>query len=357
MGGISNTKKNGRKAGASARRTVLLVLCAVVLIAAGLGLKAALSGKPEVPAPAPSSPELPSPELSSPALPSPEPSSPEPSSPELPSPEPSSTTPPRAEWAPDSYEIHLLLKSDLVLGEDHLLTQEALDAFHVEKSYTLFTLSYFETPERDFYQEGWINRLRLKYEEDDENNFKLTYKKRYSVPGGDLAAAAALAEKDGFDLADKSWEKQIEWGFSGMTLSLSTDAELPAGTVETVAELDPAEAFAMMKNSMPEKERNWKSENWGLDAFASAKAVGPVSLNRYKGKLADRKVDVEVWAFTDMRDDSDHYLTELSFEADDYEDAAAGRELMIGALQDLGILQETDSLKTQKILDAYLAGS
>ena len=306
--------KRDRKMSRPARRLALLLFCGVILILSGFMAGAA------------------------PAV----------------SPDPS---PVRTEWAPDSYEIHLMLKSDLVLGEDHLLTQEILDAFQSDGSFKTFTLAYYETPEKDFFREGWINRIRLKYEEDDENSFKLTYKKRYAVPGGDLAAAAALAEKDGFDLADKRWEKQIEWGFSGMTLSLSNDAELPAGTLKTVAELDPAEAFAAMKGSMPEMEQNWKAEHWGLDTFASAKPAGPVSFIRYKGKLADRKVDVEVWEFTDVRDGSTHYLTELSFEADTYEEADVGRRMIMYKLLTLGILQNSDSLKTQQILDACLAAS
>ncbi len=304
--------RRDRKMSRPARRLALLLFCGVILILSGFMAGAAPAASPD---------------------------------------------PAKTEWAPDSYEIHLMLKSDLVLGEDHLLTQETLDAFQSDGSFKTFTLAYYETPEKDFSREGWINRIRLKYEEDDENSFKLTYKKRYSVPGGDLAAAAALAEKDGFDLADKSWEKQIEWGFSGMTLSLSTDAELPAGTLKTVAELDPAEAFAAMKGSMPVEEQNWKAEHWGLDTFASAKPAGPVSFIRYKGKLADRKVDVEVWEFTDVRDGSTHYLTELSFEADTYEEADVGRRMIMYKLLTLGILQNSDSLKTQQILDACLAGS
>ena len=303
--------QSGKRA---ARRFVLLLFCGVILIFAGFLASAAPAASPE-------------------------------------------SSPAHTEWSPDSYEIHLMLNSDLVLGKDHLLTQETLDALQADGSFKTFTLAFFDTPERDFFRKGWINRLRLKYEKGAENNFKLTYKKRYSVPGGDLAAAAALAEKDGFDFTDESWDRQVEWGYDSMTLSISTDVELPAGTVKSVAELDPAEAFAMVKASMPDEERNWKTEHWGFDAFDSAKPAGPLSFKRYKGKLADRKVTVEVWEFTDLRDNSVHYLTELSFEADDYAEAAAGRRLVMNKLLTLGILQTGDSLKTQQILDACLAGS
>ena len=144
-------------------------------------------------------------------------------------------------WNPDSYEIHLMLDSDLVLDENHLLKQEYLDLFEVDDSYKTFSLAYYETQERDFFQEGWINRLRLKYEEDAEKDFKLTYKKRYSVPENDLTAAVHLAETEGFDLLSGLWEPQIDWGYTGMTLSLSAEAAVPTGGKKTIADLNPEE--------------------------------------------------------------------------------------------------------------------
>lgn len=65
-----------------------------------------------------------------------------------------------------------------MLDENHLLKQEYLDLFEVDDSYKTFSLAYYETQERDFFQEGWINRLRLKYEEDAEKDFKLSFKEK-----------------------------------------------------------------------------------------------------------------------------------------------------------------------------------
>jgi hypothetical protein len=66
---------------------------------------------------------------------------------------------------PDSYEIHLMLDSDLVLNKNHLLKQEILNTFQADDDYKTFSLAYYETLEQDFFEEGWINRIRLKYEE------------------------------------------------------------------------------------------------------------------------------------------------------------------------------------------------
>ena len=263
---------------------------------------------------------------------------------------------PRAEWTPGSYEIHLMLDSDLVLDEDHLLKREMLETFDADDSYKAFSLAYFETPGRDFFKEGWINRIRLKYEEDDENDFKLTYKKRYPVPEDDRASALRLAEKDGFDLSGETWESQIEWGYTGMTLSLSANTKLRAGTEKTIADLEPREAYVMMLENMPVEERDWKSEGWGSDTFASAEPAGPIFFKRYEGAFSGREIRIEVWTIHDERDDTIRYLSELSFVAEEYEEAAAGRAEMIDQLMSLGILLKENSLKTQQMLDAYLVG-
>ena len=259
-----------------------------------------------------------------------------------------------AEWTPDSYEIHLLLNSDLVLNDSHQLKEEILRLFHADDDYKTFSLAYYDTLEQDFYKEGWINRIRLKYEKNDENDFKLTYKKRYPVPGGDVIAAVQLAASEGFDLTGNRWEPQIEWGYTGMTLSLSAETAIPADTEETIADLDPSESFAMMAENMPAEEVNWRAEHWGIRALESAEQAGPIFFNRYKGEFHGRKVTIEVWEIHDERDSSIYFLSELSFKAGQYEEAADSRKQMMDSLLDLGILLKVDSLKTRQLLDAYL---
>ena len=257
-------------------------------------------------------------------------------------------------WNSDSYEIHLLLNSDVILDEDYLLKPEYLMEFDAGDNYKTFSLAYYETLERDFFEEGWINRIRLKYEEDDENDFKLTYKKRYSVPDGDLPSAILLAETEGFDLSEGTWEPEIDWGYTGMTLSLSAETAILADTEETIADLNPAEGFSMMIENMPYEEQNWKSEGWGIKTFESAELAGPIFFNRYKGDFLGLKVTIEIWEIHDERDDAVYHLSELSFKADDYQEASTNRKMVMDALLDLGILLKVDSLKTQQMLDAYL---
>ena len=259
-----------------------------------------------------------------------------------------------SEWSPDSYEIHLLLNSDLVLNENHLLNRKFLELFRVKKNYKVFSLAYYETLEQDFFEEGWINRIRLKYEEDEENDFSLTYKKRYPVSEGDLMSAVHLAESEGFNLSENKWEPEVDWGYTGMKLSLSAEVSIPADTEETIADLDPSEGFSMMMENMPEEEKNWKADLWGIDTFQRAEPAGPIFFTRYTGEFLSQKTRIEIWEIHDERDDSVHYLTELSFKTDHYEKATAIRKQMMDNLLDMGILLKVDSLKTQQMLDAYL---
>ena len=93
-----------------------------------------------------------------------------------------------------SYEVKLLLDSQKVLGDDHLLKEEWKQAFGITEDYLPIEVMYLDTPEKDFHREGWINRLRLK---SGKKKAERTYKKRYPVAGADLAAACEAAKKDG----------------------------------------------------------------------------------------------------------------------------------------------------------------
>ena len=48
------------------------------------------------------------------------------------------------------------------------------------------------------------------------------------------------------------------------------------------------------------------------------------------------------------------FITEISLTAEDCEAAAGIREELAEKLEELGILTEEDSLKTRKVLDAFL---
>ena len=74
-----------------------------------------------------------------------------------------------------SCEVKFLLDPEKILdGEGHL-KQEWEQAFGIAEEWRPIDVMYLETQDRDFQQEGWINRLRWK---SGKKKAERTYKKR-----------------------------------------------------------------------------------------------------------------------------------------------------------------------------------
>ena len=263
---------------------------------------------------------------------------------------PENVSPPRTVILP--CETHILLDSALVLDEEHLLKEEIRDEFQLEKKFKSYSLAYFETPDRTFGSEGWINRVRMRDGKADKG-FELTYKKRYHVEGNDPGPVLSLAEAEGFDLSDENWEAEVEWNHSGMMLSISAESKGPADGLESVADLSAADGISMLKAGMPPAERNWKSENWGIRTMEEAEMAGPILFKRFTGTYLDHKVQIEVWEIPVRASGEAKYITELSFKDDSLEEADAFRGKLTGLLMEQGVLVQEDALKTKQILDAH----
>lgn len=108
----------------------------------------------------------------------------------------------------------------------------------------------------------------------------------------------------------------------------------------------------MMKDSMPELEKDWSAESWGLTALEAAQMAGPVCFRRYTGTFDGQEIRIEVWEIPDPETGEIRLITELSLKTT--EDEAAGlREALTGRLAQQGLLLTEDTLKTRMILDAY----
>ena len=250
-------------------------------------------------------------------------------------------------------EVHFLLDSDAVLDEDHKLKKEIRSEFDTGKKIKKFGVVYYDGTDRGFEREGWINRIRMQEGKADKG-FELTYKKRYPVSGTDVDEAVRRAREEGFDLFGESWEAQVEWGFSSMTLSISLKEDVDSGGRESIAYLTPNEGRYMLEQHIPVEERDWGTVQWGNEALESAQMAGPVFFDRYNGKFGGSKVQIEVWEIPDSESGESLFITEISLTAEDCETAAGVREELAEKLEELGILTEEDSLKTRKVLDAFL---
>ena len=248
-----------------------------------------------------------------------------------------------------SYEVKLLLDSQKVLGDDHLLKEEWKQAFGITEDYLPIEVMYLDTPEKDFHRAGWINRLRLK---SGKKKAERTYKKRYPLSGDDaeaVRAALSRAEADGFDFSDKAVSAELDWGYSTMTLSVSTESSGKYKDYRSLSSFSTEDAIAFLKSAMPEAELNWHEAQWGARMLDQAQMLGPFETQRIQGSWQGAEIQVDICP---MRDG---YVTELSLKLDGLAPASALREQMRALLEEKGLLLPVDSLKTQMILDEYLS--
>lgn len=249
------------------------------------------------------------------------------------------------------YEVKFLLDSDQVLNSEHLLQKTYRNLFETGKEYETIGVLYLDTAAKEFHQQGWGNRMRIKQ---DADVFELTYKKRYAVSGEDITAALTLANREGFDISDTNYSAQIDWGYSNMTLSLSCQKTVSNQGYNELELPKRKDAIEIMSDKMPGKEIRWLYDGWGIERIEDAKKIGPVYYDKYVGKYKNKKIVVEIWPIEEASTGRIEYLTELSFKADTYEEAAALRMKLMDGLDELGILLHKDSLKMQKILNAYV---
>ncbi|MDO4333345.1 MAG: hypothetical protein Q4C58_11775 [Eubacteriales bacterium] len=249
------------------------------------------------------------------------------------------------------YELKFLLNSDMVLNSDDELKKDYRNLFNTGKSYDKISVLYIETAEYDFSEQGWYNRIRVK---EDADEFELTYKKRYSISDGDIEAALTLANQEGFDISDTNYEAEVDWGYEKMTLSLSRNKEASNKGYDDLELPKKGDAIDILKSNMPGKEENWLYDNWGTDTIEEGKKCGPLTYLKYKGDISGIDIVVEIWPITNKTSGETTYLTELSFKEDDYAAAVQNRQLVMDYLEQAGILLHEDSLKTQRILAAYL---
>lgn len=249
------------------------------------------------------------------------------------------------------YEMKFLLDSGKVLNDDYELNSEYRGFFDTGKKYETVGVLYLETEDYDFSNEGWYNRIRIK---EDSDKFDLTYKKRYSIENGDIEDALTKANEEGFDISDTNYEAQVDWGYNKMTLSLSNKKTEKNNGYDEMELPGRKDAIEIIKDNMPGKEEDWKEKNWGKDLIDDVKKCGPVYYSKYEGEIEGITVDIEVWPVYTESTDSTEYITEVSFKEDEYDEAASNRNKVMDALEDKGILKHEDSLKTQKILEAYL---
>ena len=264
-----------------------------------------------------------------------------------------------------SLEMKFLLNSDKVLKEDGFLNDETIAMLGFEnEQYQQIDVVYLETKEKDFFTEGWINRLRQK---EGKTKFERTYKKRYSLieqRWDEIQKGLEQAVADGFNVSSGKFSAEVDWGYSNMTLSISHENDEKHPVITTIDQFDKDRdaTLEFFGSAMPEEEDNWKGlSSWGKTTLEKTLTVGPVPFQRIRGSWKGiDEVTIEICPIPDIETGKTTYITELAFKADisdkdGYEAAVAERERLTLILDEKGILEHRDGLKASSILNAYLA--
>ncbi|RKK92165.1 hypothetical protein BFJ68_g15989 [Fusarium oxysporum] len=248
------------------------------------------------------------------------------------------------------YEVKLLLKPTEVLGPDKELKSTVLSTFDMPPSVTKQSIQFLDTDSKDIYTAGWSARIR-KTENDD--GLELTYKKRYTIVGGDIDAALTTANNDGFDAGDVKYEAQVEWGYQKQTLSISRKKTVEEATNSEMDLPEAPNSRAMLIDEAPDKFDNWQGNNWGTSLLAESRIFGPVHAKRSVGKWEGMRLYIEVWPIGKRASTEIDYLVEASFKTESRMTASAKHDSFISYLQDKGWFLCKDSLKTQLIMERY----
>lgn len=254
--------------------------------------------------------------------------------------------------ATPNYEVKLFLDPNVVLNSDNDLKSSVRDYFGMPSTKTKMSIQYLDTDTLEINEEGWNTRVR-KMEDFSDEEFEVTYKKRYPITNGDIDAALTQAALDGFDADENDYEAQVDWGYSKQTLSFSNSKMVTENGYNGVELPTKSDSLTMAINQAPGKFENWLYLNWGIDKLENANKYGPVDAKRWIGTWQGEKMYIEVWEIIESNGTGYDYIVEASFKTDLRTDATTRKVQLQNTLTEKGWFSPTDELKTQMILQRY----
>jgi len=257
-----------------------------------------------------------------------------------------------------NYDVKVLLKPSEVLEPNNRLKDAVRLSFSITSSTKHMNVQYLDTKQQDIYAEGWSLRIR---KTEDDNEFELTYKKRYPVDDayssstteGNIDAALKRAGQEGFD-STTAYKPQVEVGYQKQTLSISHDEKVSDTGFEGT-DLPSAEGsrkyFAC---KAPEEFKHWSVDEWGTNHLNTSVVYGPVLAKRFKGTWDNFKLSIEMWPIRKSKIAASlEPIVEASFKTPDLKKALEGRANLVEFLRDRAWFLAEDSLKTKLIMERY----
>ncbi|BBD88874.1 MULTISPECIES: hypothetical protein [Staphylococcus] len=234
---------------------------------------------------------------------------------------------------PDQYEVKVYADSHKVVKDNRHIKHSVLEALGSSDKDEDFNVQYLDDSNRTNYQNNVTYRLR---KSEDDNDHELQYKKRYPISNHDVSRAIQQAKSEGYN----GDEYEVEFGENKETLSVTNEAK---------------ENLNLEKNAMPNAQDSLKilkahaekpySET--LNKMNQPSLIGPVHFERHKGNIDGNKVKIENW------DIKNQNIVEISAKVNNEEDAKRVQSAIVKKLDQLGIHEKKDQLKTNLIFDNY----
>jgi hypothetical protein len=248
------------------------------------------------------------------------------------------------------YEVKLLLNPTAVLGTDNKLKPTVLSTFSMPTSVTKMNVQFLDTNAKDIYNAGWSPRIR---KTEDEDDFELTYKKRYPISNGNIDATLTTANNEGFDSTTTTYDAQIEWGYQQQTLSISRKKTASDSGYSGMDLPGQSASRNMLIDEAPDKFNDWLGNDWGTSKLSTSRIFGPVLAKRSIGTWSGLQLYIEVWPIKNAAGTGTEYIVEASFKTDVRATAGTKQSELITFLQGKGWFLAQDSLKTSLIMDRY----
>lgn len=248
-----------------------------------------------------------------------------------------------------AYEVKALLNPDIVLNSSQKLISNVRDEFATGTSVRKFMVQFLDTNALDLYDEGWSIRTRKR---EDQNTYRLQYKKRQTVETGTLASTLQKAYQQGINICNSN-DVEVDWGYSKQTISFqrNVDLTLPLYSGLTLPNLADNQTIATA-NIVPLLV-NWNSTGWGYDQIDNARLFGSVYFERYTGDFNGQELNIEIWHIRNEAGTAMEYLVEASFKTGNALTAANEREQLFQLLDNKGWLLTDSALKTETIMERY----
>lgn len=230
-------------------------------------------------------------------------------------------------------EVKFILNSTVVLSKKNNLTDEIVEYFQVNEIGKKMKLWFLDTPNQDLYEQNWTVRFRYRQEDD----FELTFKKRYSDEQYHAMIKTDTAKRF------SKFDPEIDMEYSQKHYSLSYVKTFPL--THDLKHLRLHDAKHLAKETAPKILKHWNGEDQGKKLLKESVMYGPISAMEYHGEYQDTKVTFEVWKLDD-------YLAEISFDIKT-ENCRKLHDQLLFDLQKKHLLLAQNTLKTQALFDYY----